>query len=243
MCCARRMRMRASSRSTRTRARAVPGVLPGPDRQRSRPAGARPAAALASAQAPRRLAGFHLAAAAARARARALCRRPGRADRGRDDRTGQGRGRAIEIEYETLPAVPTTEAAVAPGAPAVWQDCPDNMRSCTSSATRPRSRRRSRRPTHVVRHRLVISRLTTNSMEPRGCLAEYDAREDRTTLRCTVQVPHLMRRTIAEEIFQVPETQVPHHCRQCRRRLWHEGRALSRIFAHRAGRPAAPADR
>jgi carbon-monoxide dehydrogenase large subunit len=59
---------------------------------------------------------------------------------------------------------------------------------------------------HVVSQRLVISRLTTNSMEPRGCLAEYDAREDRFTLRCTVQVPHMMRRTIAEEIFRVPET-------------------------------------
>jgi carbon-monoxide dehydrogenase large subunit len=59
---------------------------------------------------------------------------------------------------------------------------------------------------HIVHHRMVISRLTTNSMEPRGCLAEYDARDERMTLRCTVQVPHLMRRTIAEEIFQVPET-------------------------------------
>src|SRR6201999_2092182 len=57
----------------------------------------------------------------------------------------------------------------------------------------------------IVRHRMVISRLTTNSMEPRGCLGEYDRREDRFTLRCTVQVPHMMRRTISEEIFELPE--------------------------------------
>src|SRR5260370_931875 len=61
-------------------------------------------------------------------------------------------------------------------------------------------------PGLVLRHRLVIHRLTTNSMAPRGGLADYGPRDDRTTLRCTVQVPHSMRRTIAEEIFEVPET-------------------------------------
>jgi len=113
----------------------------------------------------------------------------------------------IEIDYETLPAVPTTEAAIAPGAPAVWQDCPDNIAFMHELGDKTAVEKAFTTAAHVVRHRMVISRLTTNSMEPRGCLAEYDAREDRTTLRCTVQVPHLMRRTIAEEIFQVPETQ------------------------------------
>jgi len=113
----------------------------------------------------------------------------------------------IEIDYETLPAVPTTEAAIAPGAPAVWQDCPDNIAFMHELGDKTAVEKAFTTAAHIVRHRMVISRLTTNSMEPRGCLAEYDAREDRTTLRCTVQVPHLMRRTIAEEIFQVPETQ------------------------------------
>jgi aerobic carbon-monoxide dehydrogenase large subunit len=112
----------------------------------------------------------------------------------------------IEIDYETLPAVPTTEAAIAPGAPAVWQDCPDNIAFVHELGDKAAVEKAFAAAAHVVHHRMVISRLTTNSMEPRGCLAEYDARDDRTTLRCTVQVPHLMRRTIAEEIFQVPET-------------------------------------
>jgi carbon-monoxide dehydrogenase large subunit len=53
---------------------------------------------------------------------------------------------------------------------------------------------------------MVMTRQTTNSIEPRGCLAEYDAREDRYCLRCTVQGPHAMRRILAQEIFKVPET-------------------------------------
>jgi CO/xanthine dehydrogenase Mo-binding subunit len=44
---------------------------------------------------------------------------------------------------------------------------------------------------------MVINRLTTNSMEPRGCIAEYAPRDQRTTLRCTVQGPHMIRRAIA----------------------------------------------
>jgi aerobic carbon-monoxide dehydrogenase large subunit len=113
----------------------------------------------------------------------------------------------IEIGYEALPAVPTTEAAIVPGAPAVWQDCPDNIAFVHELGDKAAVEKAFAAAAHIEHHRLVISRLTTNSMEPRGCLAEYDARDDRTTLRCTVQVPHLMRRTIAEEIFQVPETQ------------------------------------
>jgi aerobic carbon-monoxide dehydrogenase large subunit len=58
----------------------------------------------------------------------------------------------------------------------------------------------------VIRHRMVINRLTTNSMEPRGCLAEYAAREARYTLRCTVQGPHQIRRAIAADVFGVAET-------------------------------------
>ena len=112
----------------------------------------------------------------------------------------------IEIDYETLPAVPTTEAAVAPDAPAVWQDCPDNIAFVHELGDKAAVEKAFAAAAHIVHHRMVISRLTTNSMEPRGCLAEYDARDERMTLRCTVQVPHLMRRTIAEEIFQVPET-------------------------------------
>jgi carbon-monoxide dehydrogenase large subunit len=113
---------------------------------------------------------------------------------------------AIEIDYEPLPAVTAVEAAVRPGAPAVWDGCHDNQAFVHTLGDETAVERAFAAAKHVVSQRLVISRLTTNSMEPRGCLAEYDAREDRFALRCTVQVPHMMRRTIAEEIFRVSET-------------------------------------
>jgi carbon-monoxide dehydrogenase large subunit len=112
----------------------------------------------------------------------------------------------IEVDYESMPAVTSVADAVVPGAPAVWDACRDNQAFVHELGNRTAVERAFATADHVVSHRMVISRLTTNSMEPRGCLADYDAREDRITLRCTVQVPHMMRRTIAEEIFNVPET-------------------------------------
>jgi aerobic carbon-monoxide dehydrogenase large subunit len=113
---------------------------------------------------------------------------------------------AIEVDYESLPAVTSAQAAVEPGAVAVWEQCPDNQAFVHELGDQAAVARAFAAADHVVCHRLVISRLTTNSMEPRGCLADYDTRDGRYTLRCTVQVPHMMRRTIAEEIFRLPET-------------------------------------
>ncbi len=115
---------------------------------------------------------------------------------------------AIEVDYDSLPAVTSAADAVGPGAPPVWDECPDNQAFLHELGDKAAVERAFAAADHVVRHRMVISRLTTNSMEPRGVLAEYDARDDRITLRCTVQVPHMMRRTLAEEIYEIPETKI-----------------------------------
>src|SRR5262249_41965422 len=62
---------------------------------------------------------------------------------------------------------------------------------------------------HVVKHRMRINRLTTNAMEPRGALAGYDTRHQRTTLRVTAQGPHQVRRFLAADVFKVPATHFP----------------------------------
>jgi aerobic carbon-monoxide dehydrogenase large subunit len=114
---------------------------------------------------------------------------------------------AIAIEFDLLPAVPTAADAVAPNARAVWEGCPDNRAFTHAAGDEAAVARAMEIAEHVIRHRMVISRLTTNSMEPRGCMAEYAAREARYTLRCTVQGPHMIRRAIATEVFGVAETQ------------------------------------
>src|SRR5580704_8806595 len=114
---------------------------------------------------------------------------------------------AIEVEYETLPAVATTEEAILPGAAAVWEGCPDNQAFLHTAGDTAAVAKAFAGAPHVVKHRMVINRLTTKSMEPRGCIAEYAVRDHRTTLRCTVQGPHMIRRALALEVFKEAETQ------------------------------------
>jgi aerobic carbon-monoxide dehydrogenase large subunit len=113
---------------------------------------------------------------------------------------------AIEVDYEPLPAVVTADAAAQAGVQPVWEQCTDNQAFFHEVGNKSAVENAFAKADHVVRHRMVISRLTTNSLEPRGCLADHDPREDRYTLRCTVQGPHTIRRIIAGDIFQVPET-------------------------------------
>jgi aerobic carbon-monoxide dehydrogenase large subunit len=114
---------------------------------------------------------------------------------------------AIEVDYDILPAVPTTADAIAADATAVWDGCPDNEAFTHAAGDKAAVAKHMAEAAHVVRHRMVINRLTTNSMEPRGCIAEYSPREARYTLRCTVQGPHQIRRAIAADVFGAAETQ------------------------------------
>lgn len=114
----------------------------------------------------------------------------------------------IEVDYEPLSAVTGTADAVVPGAPPVWDACPDNQAYFHELGNRASVDAAFADAAHVVRHRLVISRVAANSMEPRGCLAEYDAAEDRYIIRCTVQAPHRIRGVLAKQVFKVPETRI-----------------------------------
>jgi aerobic carbon-monoxide dehydrogenase large subunit len=113
----------------------------------------------------------------------------------------------IEVEYEPLPAVVTAEAALAPGAPAVWEQNPGNEAFFHEVGDRAAVDAAFAKAHRVVRHTNVINRVTANSMEPRGCLAEYDRDQDRYTIRCTIQSVHAIRAALADRIFKLPQHQ------------------------------------
>ena len=110
----------------------------------------------------------------------------------------------LAIEYEILPAVTTAEAALAPDAPAVWPDNPGNEAFFHEAGDKPAVEAAFARAERIVRRKTVINRITANSMEPRGCLAQYDPDDDRYTIRCTVQSVHGPRAMLAEQIFKLP---------------------------------------
>ncbi|HEV2336582.1 MAG TPA: xanthine dehydrogenase family protein molybdopterin-binding subunit [Stellaceae bacterium] len=114
----------------------------------------------------------------------------------------------IAVEYEPLPAVISAEAALAPGAPAVWDDNPGNEAFTHTAGNRQATEAAFARAAHIVRDKIVVNRVSANSMEPRGCLAEYDRDEERYTIRCTVQSAHGTRAALAGQVFRVPHHQI-----------------------------------
>jgi len=61
---------------------------------------------------------------------------------------------------------------------------------------------------HVSRLKLVFNRVTAATMEPRGCIAEWDDRLGRFTLYVGTQRPHTARADLARRILHIPETQL-----------------------------------
>ena len=115
---------------------------------------------------------------------------------------------AIVVDYEVLPAAVSIEETMKPDAPQIWPEYPGNIGFVGNAGDKAATDAAFAKAAHVVKHRMVINRITTNTMEPRGCIAEYDARDDRTTLRCTVQGPHQIRKFLASEVLKVPDNKV-----------------------------------
>src|SRR5579862_6690949 len=114
----------------------------------------------------------------------------------------------LQVDYEPLPAVVSAATALAPGAPAVWDDNPGNEAFTFEAGNKAATDAAFAGAARIVRHRAVINRVTANSMEPRGCLAHYAPDEDRYTIRCTVQSVHQTRAALAGQIFRLPHHQV-----------------------------------
>ena len=114
----------------------------------------------------------------------------------------------VEVDYETLRSVTTTEDTVKPGAPAVWDDCPDNISNFVERGNKAATDAAFAEAAKTIRRRYVISRVHAQYMEPRGTLGVYDQGEDRMTLYADVQYPHRVRNMLAQNVFKVPESKM-----------------------------------
>ena len=103
---------------------------------------------------------------------------------------------AIEVEYEPLAAVTDPEKALAPGAPAVHPEWPDNT-AFTFEQTGGDVEKAFADAEVVVKQRITSQRLIPTSMETRGVVAEWRAGDRALTLYSSTQIPHLMRTLVA----------------------------------------------
>src|SRR5208282_267197 len=114
---------------------------------------------------------------------------------------------AIKVDYEELPAVVDSRAAIAPGAPLLFEHIPGNLvfdwdnDQCDRRATEAGFAKAA----HVTTLEIVNNRLVANSMEPRNAIADYDAASDRSTLYTSTQGPHFVRDPLADSVLKIPK--------------------------------------
>ena len=113
----------------------------------------------------------------------------------------------VIIDYKSLPSVTATEDTVKPGAPAVWDNCPDNISNHVERGNKAATDEAIKGAAKVIKRRYVITRVHAQYMEPRGTLGVYDQGEDRLILYADVH-PHRVRNMLAQNVFKVPESKM-----------------------------------
>ena len=114
----------------------------------------------------------------------------------------------VAVDYAPLPAVVSCYEAFQPGAPQLYDDCPNNEVFFHEAGDRAAVDAAFADADHTIEQRLVINRITANPLEPRGVIGEYDAGNGRYTLHCGFQRPWLFRSSLAEQAFKVPESKI-----------------------------------
>jgi len=107
---------------------------------------------------------------------------------------------AIELEAEPLPSVVEAEDAIAPGAPCLWEDCPDNVAGLYDVGDAAACAAALEAAEQIVTLRLVNNRIVVHPMEPRSAHAHYDPATGRWLLQGGSQAAHLSRDLLARAL-------------------------------------------
>src|SRR5437867_2251706 len=112
----------------------------------------------------------------------------------------------IEVDYAPTPAVADPEKAIAPGAPAIHPEWPDNI-AFTFHQEGGEPEKAFAEAEVVVKERILSQRLIPTAMETRGVVADYRSAEKNLTLYSSTQIPHLLR-TLVAQMLGVPENRM-----------------------------------
>jgi carbon-monoxide dehydrogenase large subunit len=111
----------------------------------------------------------------------------------------------VEVDYEPLPAVGHLNAAVADGAPQVWDEAAGNVCFDWHIGDPAATEAEFARADRVIALDLTNNRIAPNAIEPRAANGHYDDVEGRYTLYTTTQNPHLTRLLLGAFSLKVPE--------------------------------------
>jgi aerobic carbon-monoxide dehydrogenase large subunit len=109
----------------------------------------------------------------------------------------------IEVDYVARPHTVGTYESAQPGAPLVHDHIKDNIVFDWEMGDRAKTEAAFSKADRVVKLQIVNNRLVVNSMEPRGAICEYDAKDDRSTLWVSSQGVSMIRPVVADMILKI----------------------------------------
>jgi carbon-monoxide dehydrogenase large subunit len=111
----------------------------------------------------------------------------------------------VTVEYEELPWVVDSVAAIKPDAPRVWDDRPGNVFVDSTFGDVKATDAAFARARHVVSLTVHVGRVTGVPMEPRAALGSYDAASGRYTLYAGSGGAVRQKRELADVLGEDPE--------------------------------------
>ncbi|MEE2716416.1 MAG: xanthine dehydrogenase family protein molybdopterin-binding subunit [SAR324 cluster bacterium] len=114
----------------------------------------------------------------------------------------------VEVDYEELPVVTDSTAALQPGAPLVHDDLPNNMVFDWELGDQGATDAGIASAHHVTKLEIRNQRLVPNAIEPRSYIGDYDAARDFYTLYTSSQNPHVIRLLMCAFVLGLPEHKV-----------------------------------
>jgi len=117
--------------------------------------------------------------------------------------SAQDGANTVHLELRERPAAATVTAALATGAPIIYEDAPDNIALDWTDGDRATIDATFASAAYVVETTITDTRLAPVSMEPRAGIGEWDKDSGCHTLTTGTQGVNLVSRILAEHVFKV----------------------------------------
>ena len=114
----------------------------------------------------------------------------------------------IDVDWEPLPAVVDSEAAIKDGAPQLHENAPNNVVFEWNVGNKDGTAAAIDAAEVVVKQRIVNQRLIPNPMETRGDIGWYNPGTDEYTVWMSSQTPHIQRLLLTAFVTGIPEHKV-----------------------------------
>ncbi len=121
-----------------------------------------------------------------------------------DASTAQLAAEQVVVDWEALPAITNPLDALQEGAPAVHPDVPSNIALDWEDGDLQRSSSAFAGAHHVETVELADPPITACALEPKAAIAQWDAVTGRLTLIAPTQGVMLVRKILAEHVFDLP---------------------------------------